>query len=413
MIKAGAILEQRFHLTNCIGEGGMGLVFQAWDQVLERYVAVKCLLPRLVKDPRSSAEMKQEVRISQELRHPNIVAVYDYRMAGGVPFIVMEYIEGVSLKQYLHTRPARQIEPATFPGFAAQILEAVDYAHRVGVIHRDLKPANIMVSPENQLKLMDFGIAAVRRDQTRRGEFSSALTVQYSSPEQINGAEPAPAMDIYSLGCVFYEMLFGRPPFWRGDVAHQHHTKIPDPLPGTPASLNQAILRCLEKDPRKRWQRAAELQQAILDGKPPPHDASSQTRRAPPPPAPPRPAPPSPAPPPRPAGKLGRLVVLNGTQSGLSIDLAEHLSGGFAEIGRASPSVMTGIRLPDTTRTLSRHQAKLTYSPGTATISIENLVGPGSNPTSVGGRPLGENESVVLHPGDVIGMGVFQLRYEK
>lgn len=266
-MKMGEVLDGRLELRELLGEGGMGQVFKTWDHELERFVAIKTLLPQLSSDPSAMAEMKREVRLSQSLNHPNIVAVYDYRIHERTPYIVMEFIDGLPLNRFLHQQPDQVLPEEVFRAFAEQILSGISHAHQMGVVHRDLKPANVMVQNGGRLKIMDFGIAAaIKATYTRLTGHSSGLTIQYSSPEQINGDDPAPTMDIYSLGCLFYEMLRGRPPFYQGEILHQHLTKEPEPIPGVSESLNALVLGCLAKEKTERFQSADELR-AILSGK--------------------------------------------------------------------------------------------------------------------------------------------------
>ncbi len=263
-MRAGETIGGRFELREVLGEGGMGQVFRAWDTELERYVAIKAMLPQFMSDPAALDEMKQEVRLSQRLSHPAIVSVYDYRVHERTPYIIMEFIDGLPLHHFIFRQPTHRLDERTFLAFADQILVGVAYAHERGVVHRDLKPANIMVLVSGQLKLMDFGIAAaIKATYTRVTGRSSGLTIQYSSPEQINGENPSPSMDIYSLGCVFYEMLCGHPPFYQGEVLHQQLTRQPAPLAGVSPAINAAVLGCLVKDPSKRFRSAAEVRLSL------------------------------------------------------------------------------------------------------------------------------------------------------
>ena len=261
----GEVIGGRFELRQVLGEGGMGQVFKAWDTDLERFVAIKTLLPQFMSDPAAQAEMKQEVRITQRLSHPGIVAVYDYRVHDRTPFIIMEFVDGQALHQHLFRQPTRRLDERAFMPLADLILGGVAYAHERGVVHRDLKPANIMVLPTGQVKIMDFGIAAaVRATYTRVTGHTSGLTVQYSSPEQINGENPHPSMDIYALGCVFYEMLTGHPPFFQGEIIYQQLTREPAPIPGVSPTINAAVLQCLAKTPQQRLKSAGEVRAALL-----------------------------------------------------------------------------------------------------------------------------------------------------
>jgi serine/threonine protein kinase len=262
----GDVIEGRYRIEQLLGEGGMGSVFLAHDLTLNKKVAIKTLLPRMLSDLKSIEQLRKEVRISQELRHENICATYDLHESKSQPFMVMEYVEGETLVNYLFRLPGHRCDEKTFHKLADQILEAMDYAHRRGVIHRDLKSANIMVTAAGEIRIMDFGIAASLKEASSRTTGTPiSLSIHYASPEQINGEPPSISMDIYSLGCVFYEMLSGDPPFHQGDILHQHLTKEPLDIAGISPTLNEAILACLIKDRRKRLQSAFEIGVA-LDG---------------------------------------------------------------------------------------------------------------------------------------------------
>ena len=263
-MKVGELIGGRFELRQVLGEGGMGQVFKAWDTELERFVAIKTLLTQFLSDPAALDEMKQEVRISQRLNHPAIVAVYDYRVHERTPYIIMEFVDGVPLHHHLFRQPQRKLDEPAVLALVDLILAGVGYAHERGVVHRDLKPANIMVQSAGGVKLMDFGIAAaIKATYTRVTGRTSGLTIQYSSPEQINGEAPSASMDIYSLGCVLYEMLTGHPPFYQGEVLHQQLTRQPPPMPGVSPWLSAVVLACLVKDPKKRLRSIPELRAAL------------------------------------------------------------------------------------------------------------------------------------------------------
>jgi serine/threonine-protein kinase len=264
----GEVLDRRFELLEVLGEGGMGQVFKARDRELDRPVALKVLLPQMAADPLATSDMKREVRLAQRLSHPCIVAVYDYRLHERTPFIVMEFVAGELLLHHIYAQPGHRLAEPAFRRLAEPIMAAVEYAHQQGVIHRDLKPENIMVTPAGSVKLMDFGIAAAAQvNYTRVTGRTSSLSVAYASPEQINGENPTPSMDIYSLGCVFYAMLAGHPPFYQGEILYQQLTRDPPPIPDVSPALSSVVLNCLVKDPRHRLQSVADVRVGLVSGK--------------------------------------------------------------------------------------------------------------------------------------------------
>lgn len=251
----GDILDGRYQLQTELGSGGAGRVFRAWDSELGRSVAIKAPLPEIARDPAAIQALKDEVRLSQALQHPNIVAVYEYRLHAGEPYILMEYLEGRLLRDLVYEQPGHRLDTSLFFSLARQILAAIAYAHAMGVVHRDLKPANVMVLGSGLVKVMDFGIAArVMEAASRATGRPIPLSIHYAAPEQIQGHPPHPSIDIYALGCVMYEMTTGAPPFVSGDVLHQHLQRIPEPPSGVAPALATLILRCLAKDPAARPQ---------------------------------------------------------------------------------------------------------------------------------------------------------------
>ena len=247
-----------------LGEGGMGTVYLGRHTALDQLVAIKTLSPLLSRNEALRARFLQEANIQAKLRHPGIVQVLTAEMEGEQPSLVMEYIEGKSLSEVLEMRGSLPINDAL--KIMEQVISAVGYAHRQGVVHRDLKPSNVMVTAAGDAKVTDFGIAKVLGSikLTRTG--AAMGSAHYMSPEQIRRPETVDARsDIYSLGCVFYEVLTGRPPFGEKDesgtesdyeikTAHIHETV---PVLGTlknsiPNQLSQVVMTMLEKEPEKR-----------------------------------------------------------------------------------------------------------------------------------------------------------------
>ena len=265
-----ARLGDRYDLGQIIGRGGMAEVFEATDSRLNRRVAIKVLRGELAKDPMFLERFRREAQSAAGLNHPNIVAVYDTGEdnVNGVtiPYIVMEYVDGITLREMLNNGP--RILPERGLEIVAGVLAALDYAHRHGIIHRDIKPANIMINAHGDAKVMDFGIARAVSDAATSVTATSAVmgTAQYLSPEQARGEVVDARSDIYSSGCVLYELLIGTPPF-NGEtpvsIAYQHVNEAPKSPslldPSIPLSLDAIVLHALAKHPSHRYQTAAEM----------------------------------------------------------------------------------------------------------------------------------------------------------
>ena len=267
-------LGDRYDVGQVIGRGGMAEVYEGTDRRLNRRVAIKVLRPDLARDPMFQERFRREAQSAAGLNHPNIVAIYDTGedfIGDGVtqvsvPYIVMEFVDGVTLRQMLNNGP--RILPERALEVIAGVLAALDYAHRHGIVHRDIKPANIMINAHGDAKVMDFGIARAMSDAATSVTATSAVmgTAQYLSPEQARGELVDARSDIYSSGCVLFELLTGMPPF-TGDspvsIAYQHVNEPPKP-PSTldtsiPKALDAITLSALAKSPASRYQTAAEM----------------------------------------------------------------------------------------------------------------------------------------------------------
>lgn len=250
----------RYHILKKIGEGGMGVVFLAKDTLLNRIVAYKVLPPSVRDNPETLESFLSEARVAAGINHNNIVAVYDTGTEVAEPYIIMEFVDGVSIKQVLER--ISKIPIKDIIDITKQVCEGLELAHAKNVIHRDIKPANIMIRRDHVVKIMDFGLAKIQNATAQEGTTVKG-TPLYMSPEQIRGDRIDHRTDIYSLGCTLYRMAAGQPPFLDGDIYYHHlHTPPLPPRsynPQLPEALNQIILKCIEKDPDRRYQKAKEI----------------------------------------------------------------------------------------------------------------------------------------------------------
>ena len=276
------LLGGRYELDGIVGRGGMAEVYRARDIRLDRIVAVKTLREDLARDQTFQARFRREAQSAASLNHPSIVAVYDTGEddtdGSHIPYIVMEYVDGRTLRDLL--REDRRLLPERALEITDGVLRALDYSHRNGIVHRDIKPGNVMLTRDGKVKVMDFGIArAVSDAQATMTQTAQVIgTAQYLSPEQARGERVDARSDLYSTGCLLYELLTGRPPFL-GDspvaIAYQHVRENPVPPsrvdPEVPQWADAIVLRAMEKDPRDRYQSAAEMRadiQRALQGVP-------------------------------------------------------------------------------------------------------------------------------------------------
>jgi len=271
----GTVFDGRYKIVRKLGAGGMADVYLAEDQELGRRVAIKILNDRHAADDQFVERFRREAKNAAGLSHPNIVSIYDRGEAEGTYYIAMEFLDGRSLKELIVGRGPAPIKTAV--EYARQILAAVGFAHKHGIVHRDIKPHNVLVGPEGRLKVTDFGIA--RSGASQMTEVGSIIgTAQYLSPEQARGAPVDQTSDLYSVGVVLYELLTGQVPF-TGDtpleIAMKHLSEPPRPpselRPEVPHDLDLVVLRALAKDPSDRYQSAEEMDadlERVLNGLP-------------------------------------------------------------------------------------------------------------------------------------------------
>ena len=267
----GRILDGRYRLGSLLGVGGMARVYLASDRVLERQVAVKVLSPPYAQDPVFVERFRREARSAASLSHPNIVAVFDSGSDAGEHYLVMEYVAGQSLAELLADQG--RLAPRRAAELGVEVCAALAAAHAQGLVHRDVKPANVLVGAEGRVKVADFGIVKAAATVTLTGNGTVLGTAAYLSPEQAQGGPVDARSDLYSLGCVLYELVTGAPPFGSGAdsspvaVATRHLHQPPEPPsahnPQVDASLDAVVLTALAKDPARRYQSASELQAAL------------------------------------------------------------------------------------------------------------------------------------------------------
>jgi len=265
------VLAGRYRLEEVIGRGGMSTVYRGTDLALDRVVAVKVAMdPLLERDPVYAARFKREARAAAAIPNPGVVTVFDAGADGPTRYIVMEYVEGRDLAEVLRDEPAHRLEPMRAARIAEQVADTLAAAHAAGIVHRDIKPGNIMITPQDGVKVLDFGIARLSDGVSLTQTASVLGTAPYMSPEQAMGQPADARSDIYSLGCVLYEMLTGKPPFL-ADVAaavlHQHvrvAPKRPSALnPDVPPVLDALVLEMLAKSPDDRPQTAADVRDRL------------------------------------------------------------------------------------------------------------------------------------------------------
>ncbi|WP_085833405.1 Stk1 family PASTA domain-containing Ser/Thr kinase [Clostridium merdae] len=260
----GKRLDGRYEIHELIGVGGMALVYRAYDQIDDRTVAIKILKDEFLGNEDFIRRFKNESKAIAVLSHPNIVKVYDVSFGDQIQYIVMEYIDGITLREYLDQQ--KEIKWKEAIHFTVQILRALQHAHEKGIIHRDIKPQNIMLLQDGTIKVTDFGIARFSRNETRTMTDKAIGSVHYIAPEQARGDLTDEKADIYSVGVMLYEMITGQLPFEADNAVSvaimqlQADPRLPKDInPAIPDGLEEITLKAMQKDPSQRYQSAAEM----------------------------------------------------------------------------------------------------------------------------------------------------------
>ena len=262
MLTEGMFIADRYEILSKVGAGGMSDVYKAKDHILSRFVAIKVLKQEYSQDRTFVSKFRTEAQSAAGLEHPNIVNIYDVGSEDGMHFIVMEYVEGITLKTYIEKKGQLSFKESV--SIAIQVARGIEAAHNKEIIHRDIKPQNIIISTEGKVKVTDFGIARAASSNTISSDVMGS--VHYASPEQARNGFVDGRSDIYSLGIVMYEMITGRVPF-DGDttvaVAIQHlQEEMTSPrvyAPNVPVSFEKIILKCTQKNADRRYQTISEL----------------------------------------------------------------------------------------------------------------------------------------------------------
>lgn len=260
----GKRLDGRYEIKEIIGVGGMAVVYKAFDNQENRVVAVKILKEEFISNEEFVRRFKNESKAIAMLSHPNIVKVYDVSFGDLIQYIVMEYIDGITLKEYIEREGSLRWKDAVH--FTIQILKGLQHAHDKGIVHRDVKPQNIMVLPDGTIKVTDFGIARFARSEQRTITDKAIGSVHYISPEQARGEKTDEKTDIYSVGVILYEMLTGRLPFQAESAVSvaimqlQREPQLPTEINGSiPLGLEQITMHAMQKNPERRYQSASEM----------------------------------------------------------------------------------------------------------------------------------------------------------
>lgn len=269
MSEEAIVLNGRYQLLERVGSGGMAVVYKAQDRALGRVVAVKMLQESLTSDEGFLRRFQQEAHAAANLTHPNIVTVHDIGQDGNRYYIIMEFVDGLTLKQIIrqYVENGRFVPTHRALDLSVQICNGIGYAHRANLVHCDVKPQNILITRDEQVKVADFGIARAISQATQQQQISQVWgTPQYFSPEQAAGEPPSPASDVYAIGVIMFEMLAGRLPFQAESptALALKHIQEPPPLvsvynPAVPKQLEQVVNKLLAKEPAGRYRTAGQL----------------------------------------------------------------------------------------------------------------------------------------------------------
>ena len=268
MLQSGDVLGGRYEILQMLGEGGMGAVYKARDRELDRFVALKLIRPELAANPSILARFKQELLLSREVTHRNVIRIYDLGDADGVKFITMEFVEGQDLRSLIQEK--KKFPPEEAVELMQQVCRALEAAHTLGIIHRDLKPQNIMRDQTGRILVMDFGLARMVEGDGMTQTGALVGTMEYMSPEQALGKDLDQRSDLYSMGLILYELLTGKMPFKAESAVaslikrnQEQATPVSDHDQTIPRALSNIVAKCLERDPALRYQTATEFLQDL------------------------------------------------------------------------------------------------------------------------------------------------------
>ena len=278
-MESSGLIQGRFKLLGPLGKDEIGVTSLVEDQNSGKQVVLRKFRTSIVFDELLNEALLKGFERAHSLIHPNICATHEFLKQDDTQavLLVTEYVPGGTLRDFLFKQPDHRCDEATFLGLVEQILSAVGYAHQAGVIHRDLTPDNVMITTDNVVKVIDFGVDAVVKEANfRRWNNSIFLSTYYVSPEQIAGEKPSPSMDIHALGCLFYEMLAGKLPFGEHDIVHRQPDDMAEPIPDVSELLNSLILQCVASDKGERPQSVTEIQTALAGYESPTVTASKE-----------------------------------------------------------------------------------------------------------------------------------------